>query len=178
MIKNDYDKLKPAREDYRDINVATEDAFTWDDAIKQTGPIGLYGVEFTSAQNLDLKKVEPEKFLLLHQLDDAARVDAEQQPGFNFYFADEVPVHGLARSFCLWDTREDAMVASQRDAHQNAVRYTFGEGKDVYARYGIKKFKLERTPKGLAFTTLSEIVVSYGKVVKHWQRPDDSPPGN
>jgi hypothetical protein len=178
MIKNDYDKLKPSRKDYRDIAVTTEDAFTWDDAISQTGPNGLYGVEFTSAQNMELKKVEPEKFVLLHELDDAARVDAEQQPGFNFYFADDVAPDGLARSFCLWDTSDDASVASQRDDHQNAVRYTFGEGKDVYARYGIKKFKLERTPKGLVFTPLSEIVVSYGKVVKHWQRPNDSPPGN
>jgi hypothetical protein len=178
MIVNDYGKIAPARDDYRNVSVPTKDAFNWEVAITQTGPNGLYGVEFTSAQNMIVAKDEPDKIKHLHQLDDAARVDAESQPGFNFYFADIVSEDGDARSFCLWDTREDAVAASKREKHQAAVRYTFGEGKDVYAFYGIKKFLLVKTDNGLEFTTLSRIVVSHGEVVVNWHRSADSPPGD
>lgn len=176
MIANEYGRIQPAPEvDYHDFSVATEDAFTWADGIQQTGSNGLYGVEFTSAQNLDLRAVAPEMFTVLHALDDAARVDAEGQPGFNWYFADDVSPDGRARSFCLWDSREHARAASHREPHNKAVGYAMAEEtKDVYDLYGIHKFRLERQASGLiAVTTLARIAVARGVLVEHQVFPEN-----
>lgn len=176
MIANEYGRIQAAPDvDYHDFSVATEDAFTWAAGIQQTGPNGLYGVEFTSAQNLGLKAVAPEMFTVLHDLDDKARIDAQDQPGFNWYFADEVSPEGKARSFCLWDSTEDAKQASHREAHVNAVGYAMAEGtREVYDHYGIHKFRLERQENGLiAVATLARIAVARGVVVEHQLFPEN-----
>lgn len=176
MIANPYERIVAAPGvDYRDFEVPTEDAFTWEDGVEQTGPSGLYGVEFTSAQNLGLKALAPDMFTVLHAFDDAARVDAEQQPGFNWYFADDVSEVGKARSFCLWDSREHAVAASQRLPHQEAVRYAMAkETSAVYDHYGIHKFRLERQANGLiAVTTLARIAVSRGALIQHELFPEN-----
>lgn len=176
MIANPYERLQATPGvDYRDFDVPTEDAFIWEDGIEQTGPNGLYGVEFTSAQNLGLKALAPEMFTVLHTLDDAARRDAEGQDGFNWYFADEVSGEGKARSFCLWDTREHAVAASQRQAHKDAVGYAMAEDtREVYDHYGVHKFRLERQANGIiAVTTLARIAVSRGVLVGHQLFPEN-----
>lgn len=174
MSANNYGNIQPAS-NYHDFELDTVDAFTWADGIQQTSPHGLYGVEFTSAQNLALKETAPEMFTVLHQLDDAARIDAQDQPGFNWYFADEVSLEGRARSFCLWDSKEDAVAASHREPHVNAVRYAMAEEtRDVYDHYGIHKFRLERQESGLiAVTTLARLAVSRGVLVEHQLYPEN-----
>lgn len=171
MIANEYGRIQPAPDvDYHDLSVATADAFTWADGIQQTGEHGLFGVEFTSAQNLALKAAAPDMFTVLQVLDTAARVDAEAQPGFDWYFADEVSPDGRARSFCLWDSQAYARDASERVPHRAAVGYAMAEStREVYDHYGIHKFRLERRQENglIVVTSMARMAVARGVIVEH-----------
>lgn len=178
MFENNFGRIVPAGENYRDLSVKTGDAFTWEDGLRDTGTEGMYGVEFSSAQNDVVALHQPHLVSRLGELDEFALKDASEQPGFLHYYGDTVSGDGRARSFCLWASRLAAIAASQRKAHQAAVSYTLGEGKDVYSYYGIKKFTVERRSSGLVFATLARMAVSHGDVVVNWHCSAGVSPGS
>lgn len=162
---NDYTRIVPAVDEYRDPAVPDQAAFTWEAGILDTGDNGIFKVEFLSRLNPETRRRAPQKVTELLGLDHEARLDAETQPGFCYYFADEVSELGAARSFCLWSSAEDARAASERPAHQDAVGYAMGEGRDVYSFYGVTKTMITKTQVGLYFAKLSFVAVMDGEVV-------------
>lgn len=168
MAGNNYEAIVPAVPGYRELWVPEEAAFTWDEGIVTEGR--WFKVEFLSVLNLETCEREPEKVRHLLDLDEKAREDAEEQPGFGHYFADSVSENGKARSFCIWDDTEAAAIASKRDAHVEAREFAEKAGRVVYDYYGVTKTELQRTEAGIFFTKLAFMAVERGELAAHWRR--------
>ena len=84
----------------------------------------------------------------LIRLDREATVEAKKSKGFIVYNHDEeVGLDGIASSFCIWETAEDATEASKHPLHMAAVKYvaeSIYSHNPIYLRYTISKYSLSR----------------------------------
>lgn len=169
MNANLYGNIRPSVDvlDYRDPAVEVDDAYTWD-MLPPTGPNGLVRVVFSSQGNRATRNADPWKIDRLIELDEVAWGDATNQPGFLYYSPGEIDEATLlARSFCLWETADDAKTAARRPQHREAVSFAMvGPGKDVYSRYSVQKDHLVSTPSGLVVTRLGRMTVVAGQIVE------------
>ncbi len=118
--------------------------FNWDECFAAVESGQWYLVVFRSKHRADADEV------LLTALDNAASEAARELPGFLYYFIG-TPLHsGECLSFCLWTSREEAVLASAKPAHREAVM----RGIPFYEYYTLERYHIFKRDGSLCFESL------------------------
>jgi heme-degrading monooxygenase HmoA len=121
-----------------------DEGFTWDDCFGSVESGEWYLVAFRSKHRADADEE------LLAALDNAASEAARELKGFLYYFIG-TPLHsGECLSFCLWQTREEAALASSQPSHREAVL----KGVQHYEYYTLERYSIVKHDNHLTFTRL------------------------
>src|ERR671912_2309932 len=111
-----------------------QDGFSWSSSLAGCTFERLYLVVFRSVRlaNADLD--------LLYEHDDRAYENALESGGLLRYFKGEANERGECLSFCLWETREQAIEAAGASSHQSAADISVRMYESyVLDRYWLKK---------------------------------------
>lgn len=129
----------------------TEESFDWPEILRQVSDRHelsyghqMYLVVFRSQRRPDADIDE------LLRLDDEARIEASVSPGYLHYFRGQADPDGNCVSFCLWESLEDARLASSLPAHQEAVTRAREFYIDFYPE--LRHVWLDDSPAGFAMT--------------------------
>src|SRR5688572_1284255 len=125
-------QISPIYPDYATRPV--QDGFSWSSSLAGCAFERLYLVVFRSVRrpSADLD--------LLHEHDDRAYEDALESGGLLRYFKGEANERGECLSFCLWETREQAIEAAGAASHQSAAEISVRMYESyVLDRYWLKK---------------------------------------
>lgn len=142
---NNFEAIQPTGADFRDLPI--EKAFTWEEGLADTGSDGMYLVVFRSRRNADATSEHVERLV---ELDEIAYQDAQEPDGFGMYWQDaELSEAGVGRSFCIWDSQEQARQAAKNPRHHAAV--TFIMENAVYTEYSIATYQIHTTEAGVTF---------------------------
>jgi hypothetical protein len=130
-------QISPIYPDYATRPV--QDGFSWSSSLLGCAFERLYLVVFLSIRrpSVDLE--------LLREHDDRAYEKALESGGLLRYFKGEANERGDCLSFCLWETREQAIEAAGAASHQSAAAITVLMYESyVLERYWLKKVVTER----------------------------------
>jgi hypothetical protein len=136
MVTNQYDDpyliLERAHDDFAIVPIET--AFNWDQFAIYANLSKWYLVAFRSTrkENVDVSQ--------LNALDNMAHNDAAMQPGFLFYFKGKIlpgASHRKNLSFCMWENRNFARAAAQRQMHLNASAVAL----NMYDAYVLERYE-------------------------------------
>lgn len=118
--------------------------FNWDDCFAAVESGHWYLVVFRSKHRAEADED------LLTALDNAASESARELPGFLYYFIG-TPLHsGECLSFCLWTSREEAVLASAQPAHREAMT----KGIPFYEYYTLERYDVLKSEGNVSFTRL------------------------
>jgi hypothetical protein len=111
-----------------------QDGFSWSSSLLGCAFERLYLVVFRSVRrpSADLD--------LLREHDDRAYEDALESGGLLRYFKGEANELGECLSFCLWETREQAIEAAGAAAHQSAAEISVR----MYESYELDRYWLKK----------------------------------
>jgi heme-degrading monooxygenase HmoA len=121
-----------------------DEGFTWDECFANVDLGNWYLVAFRSKHRADADEE------LLTALDNAASEAARELKGFLYYFIGTPLQSGECLSFCLWQTREEAALASAQPAHREAVL----RGVQHYEYYTLERYSIIKQDGELTFTRL------------------------
>src|SRR5918993_5040445 len=125
-------QISPIYPDYATRPI--QDGFSWASSLAGCTFERLYLVVFRSVRlaNADLD--------LLYEHDDRAYENALESGGLLRYFKGEANERGECLSFCLWETREQAIEAAGASSHQSAADISVRMYESyVLDRYWLKK---------------------------------------
>ena len=125
-------QISPIYPDYATRPV--QDGFSWSSSLAGCAFEWLYLVVFRSIRrpSVDLE--------LLREHDDRAYEQALESGGLLRYFKGEANEHRECLSFCLWETREQAIEAAGAASHQSAAEISVRMYESyVLDRYWLKK---------------------------------------
>ena len=122
-------------------NLPIEEGFNWSSSLGEARFEGLYLVVFRSVRRAgaDLE--------LLQEHDDQAYAAALEASGLLRYFKGEVNGRRECLSFCLWESREQALSASGGATHRWAARLSA----EMYESYVVERYDLVKTGRRLVF---------------------------
>jgi hypothetical protein len=125
-------------------NLPIEEGFNWSSSLGDARFEGLYLVVFRSVRRAgaDLE--------LLQEHDDQAYAAALEAGGLLRYFKGEVNGRRECLSFCLWESREQALSASGDATH----RWTARLSAEMYESYVVERYDLVKTGRRLVFRPL------------------------
>jgi hypothetical protein len=128
-------------------NLPVEEGFDWRARLESIPFDRLYLVVFRSIRrtNADLK--------LLKEHDDRAYEAALETGGLLRYFKGEMNERRECLSFCLWETREQAVAAAGGASHQTAAQVTAR----MYEAYSLERYELAKGARGLVFRRLDGV---------------------
>jgi hypothetical protein len=111
-----------------------QDGFSWSSSLAGCAFERLYLVVFRSIRrpSVDLE--------LLREHDDRAYEKALESGGLLRYFKGEANERGECLSFCLWETREQAIEAAGAASHQSAAEITVR----MYESYELDRYWLKK----------------------------------
>jgi hypothetical protein len=137
-------RISPKHPDYAMRPV--EDGFDWS---------SLAGCRFERLYLVVFRSVRrPEADLaLLRAYDDRAYEEALGSGGLLRYFKGEANERRECVSFCLWESREQAVSAAGAASHQSAA----GISAQMYESYELERYDLVRKTGALVFTRVSEV---------------------
>jgi hypothetical protein len=125
-------QISPIYPDYATRPV--QDGFSWSSSLAGCAFERLYLVVFRSIRrpSVDLE--------LLREHDDRAYEKALESGGLLRYFKGEANERGECLSFCLWETREQAIEAAGAASHQSAAEITVR----MYESYELDRYWLKK----------------------------------
>jgi hypothetical protein len=125
-------QISPISPDYATRPV--QDGFSWSSSLAGCAFERLYLVVFRSIRrpSVDLE--------LLREHDDRAYEKALESGGLLRYFKGEANERGECLSFCLWETREQAIEAAGAPSHQSAAEITVL----MYESYELDRYWLKK----------------------------------
>jgi hypothetical protein len=132
LVRRACEQISPIYPEYATRPI--QDGFSWSSSLAGCAFERLYLVVFRSVRrpSADLD--------LLREHDDRAYEDALQSGGLLRYFKGEANERGECLSFCLWETREQAIEAAGAAAHQSAADISVRMYESyVLDRYWLKK---------------------------------------
>ena len=132
LVRRACQQICPIYPDYATRPI--QDGFSWSSSLAGCAFERLYLVAFRSVRrpSADLD--------LLREHDDRAYEKALQSGGLLRYFKGEANERGECLSFCLWETREQAIEAAGAAAHQSAADISVRMYESyVLDRYWLKK---------------------------------------
>ena len=136
-------RISPINPDY--ANLPIREGFNWFSCLGDACFGGLYLVVFRSVRRAtaDLR--------LLQEHDDRAYQAALEAGGLLRYFKGEMNERRECLSFCLWESREQAVAASGGASHRTAAQVTA----EMYESYTLERYGLTNDDTGeLAFRRL------------------------
>jgi hypothetical protein len=147
-------------------NLPIEEGFNWSSSLGDARFEGLYLVVFRSVRRAgaDLE--------LLQEHDDQAYAAALEAGGLLRYFKGEVNGRRECLSFCLWESREQALSASGGATHRWAARLSA----EMYESYVVERFDLVKTGGRLVFRPLEGDVAP--RCISDEQEPCDESRSN
>jgi hypothetical protein len=124
--------ISPQRPDYATLPI--QDGFDWSSSLAGCHFDRLYLVVFRSVRRptADLH--------LLREHDDRAYAEAKKSGGLLRYFRGHANERGECLSFCLWETREQAMEAAGSASHRSAADLTAR----MYVSYALDRYWLKK----------------------------------
>jgi hypothetical protein len=125
-------QICPIYPDYATRSI--QDGFSWSSSLAGCTFERLYLVVFRSVRrpSADLE--------LLREHDDRAYEKALESGGLLRYFKGEANERGDSLSFCLWETREQAIEAAGAPSHQSAAEITVR----MYESYELDRYWLKK----------------------------------
>ena len=128
--------ISPEHPDYATRPI--EEGFDWASSLAGCRFDRLYLVVFRSVRRptADLD--------LLRERDDLAYAEALKFGGLLRYFKGQANERGECLSFCLWETREQAMAAAGATSHRSAADISV----DMYESYVLDRYWLKRRVTG------------------------------
>ena len=138
-------RISPINPDY--ANLPIEEGFDWRARLESIPFDRLYLVVFRSIRrtNADLK--------LLKEHDDRAYEAALAAGGLLRYFKGEMNERRECLSFCLWESREQAVAAAGGASHQTAAQVTAR----MYEAYPLERYEVAKGARGLVFRRLDGV---------------------
>jgi len=128
--------LHPVRPDY--VNRPIWEGFNWSSCLGGV-PFGdLYLVVFRSV------RLETADLKLLKIYDDLAFAEAWETGGLIHYFKGEMNEHRECLSFCLWESREQAVDAARSAKHERAAGITA----KMYESYVLERYEVLEGAEG------------------------------
>ncbi|MDX2161393.1 MAG: hypothetical protein SF162_08730 [bacterium] len=121
-----------------------EEGFNWDEAFAAIDEGEWYLVVFRSKHRADADEAH------LTFLDEQASSAASRTPGFMYYFIGTPLADGHCLSFCLWQSREAALVGASDPAHREAMI----EGLPAFEYYRLERYYIHKRAGEVAFTAL------------------------
>jgi hypothetical protein len=85
--------------------------------------------------------------ILLREHDDHAYAEALESGGLLYYFKGQANERGECLSFCLWERREQAMIAAGATSHRTAADIT----SKMYYSYVLDRYWLKKVEEKLVF---------------------------
>jgi hypothetical protein len=134
--------LKPVRPDY--MNLPIEEGFDWSSCLGGVPFGSLYLVVFRSVRRAD---ADPE---LLKRYDDLAYAEAWERGGLVHYFKGELNERRECLSFCLWESRGQAVAAASGARHEVAASITA----QMYDSYVLERYEVVEGDRGPVFRRL------------------------
>ena len=125
-------------------NLPIEEGFNWFSCLGDARFEGLYLVVFRSVRRAAAD------LALLEEHDDQAYAAALEAGGLLRYFKGEVNGRRECLSFCLWESREHAVVASGGATHRRAAQLSA----EMYESYELERYDLLKTGGSLVFRPL------------------------
>jgi hypothetical protein len=132
LVRRACQQISPIYPDYATRPI--QDGFSWSSSLASYGFERLYLVVFRSVRrpSADLD--------LLREHDDRAYEKALESGGLLRYFKGEANERGECLSFCLWETRRQAIEAAGASSHQSAADISVRMYESyVLDRYWLKK---------------------------------------
>jgi hypothetical protein len=125
-------KISPIYPDYAKRPI--QDGFSWSTSLAGCPFERLYLVVFRSVRraSADLE--------LLREHDDRAYEKALESGGLLRYFKGEANERGECLSFCLWETREQAIEAAGAASHRSAAEISV----QMYESYALERYWLKK----------------------------------
>src|ERR671913_671648 len=129
-------QISPIYPDYATRPV--QDGFSWSSSLAGCAFERLYLVVFRSIRrpSVDLE--------LLREHDDRAYEEALESGGLLRYFKGEANERGECLSFCLWETREQAVAAAGAASHRSAATISVR----MYESYALERYWLKKIVSG------------------------------
>jgi hypothetical protein len=129
-------RISPINPNY--ANLPIEEGFDWSSCLDAACFERLYLVVFRSVRRpaADLR--------LLKAHDDRAYGDAIEAGGLLRYFRGEMNARRECLSFCLWESREQAVTASDGASHRTATQLTAR----MYESYTLERYELAKGEAG------------------------------
>ena len=122
-------------------NLPIEEGFNWSSCLGDARFEGLYLVVFRSVRRAAAD------LALLTEHDDQAYAAALEAGGLLRYFKGEVNGRRECLSFCLWESREQAVAASGSASHRRAAQLSA----EMYQSYVVERYDLVKTGGRLDF---------------------------
>src|SRR5215212_2538636 len=132
-------QISPIYPDYAAWPV--QDGFSWASSLAGCAFERLYLVVFRSVRrpSADLD--------LLREHDDRAYEQALESGGLLRYFKGEANEQGECLSFCLWETRRQAIEAAGASSHTSAAEITVR----MYLSYSLERYWIQKSGEKLVF---------------------------
>jgi hypothetical protein len=118
-----------------------EQGFNWEECLQMFASGQWYLVVFRSKHRAGADEA------LLTELDNAASASARDLPGFLYYFIGTPLASGECLSFCLWNSQQEAALASAQPAHREAVM----KGIESYEYYTLERYDVFKQDEAIAF---------------------------
>src|SRR5918994_1652260 len=132
-------RISPIYPDYATRPI--RDGFSWSSSLAGCPFDRLYLVVFRSVRR-------PKADLdLLREHDDRAYAEALESGGLLHYFKGQANERGECLSFCLWERREQAMIAAGATSHRTAADIT----SKMYYSYVLDRYWLKKVEEKLVF---------------------------
>ena len=129
-------QIYPTYPDY--VTRPIQDGFSWSSSLLGCAFERLYLVVFRSVRRPDAD------LELLREHDDRAYQKALESGGLLRYFKGEANERGECLSFCLWETREQAIEAAGSASHRSAAAISVG----MYESFVLDRYWLEKAVSG------------------------------
>jgi hypothetical protein len=132
VVRRACEQISPIYQDYATRPI--QDGFSWSSSLAGCAFERLYLVVFRSVRrpSADLD--------LLREHDDRAYEQALESGGLLRYFKGEANEQRECLSFCLWETRRQAIEAADAASHQSAAEITVR----MYESYVLDRYWLEK----------------------------------
>lgn len=132
LVRGACQGISPIRPDYATRPI--RDGFSWSSSLAGCAFDRLYLVVFRSVRRADAD------LELLREHDERAHEMARRSGGLLRYFKGEANERGECVSFCLWETRDQAVEAAGAPAHRSAATISAR----MYESYVLERYWLEK----------------------------------
>jgi heme-degrading monooxygenase HmoA len=129
---NAFDGLRPITPDYPTLPIA--EGFNWPDALRSFGDVEWYLVVFRS-----LRKATANTEILT-EFDDRAHMEALVAGGLLFYFQGQLNLRRECLSFCIWESRQQALEGARLPLHQEATAIV----DEMYDHYRLERYWIRK----------------------------------